>query len=562
MTEPRVSTEVDALREELQRLFGLLRDGVPAEFHSAAVVELLRTMDLAYLYLMETGEWPNPWEDRVRFGTVRALSLFVPGAANSAIPMAHRATEEHVRWAGAALVESGTLALMSLWADYAATGLVSIHRTRGGEFRMRVLHEDAGVEALEREDLDWLRAQIAAIQVPELMEWSERQPAIRQLIESAFRAGLFPADPQIEEYFETAAVMHAERLLGYDYFPNGARLGGLDFLTYKYAVVALIRRALADSYRVRVLLALRRTPLDSVSARGCVIPIHSRGEIERMISDVLENDRESASRVVEFLTLDAPFAAGTYPGIPHAANPPFVQVSREHLAFSIYGCLNAPFQFLLARLRDAFPRDWNSAANLNEAAFRDELYGLFAGDRFVCVPRGIMLRAEGQVLTDVDAFVLDRETGEAGLFQLKWWFTFGASMRERSSGAKNLAAETSRWVERVTEWLRVRGLVAIADAANLARGDRRCLARARLFVIGRHSAHFSGQEPNEDGSARGTWPQVVRLMRESDTANPIAGLWEALRSDSPHRRVRVAGGRVVLRAGDLRVSLSGYRRER
>jgi hypothetical protein len=554
------------LRGRVTRSIEDLQRGVPLEWYRAAVLEILRTLDQAQLHMMANGEWPELWLERVRFGMVRLLALFMSNTADGD-PSAGPSSEQRAEWAGSTLVRCGTLTVISLLADYAATGLAALRKTAPNQYTMNILHSDAGVEALERADMNWWRNHIAASQHSEEMQISGREEEIRKRIALAIQARMSideeddenEDDAEVDEYFESLAVLQAERMVGYDYFPDHVLLGGVEFLNYKRAVVALVRWALYECNRVDVYLELLSTPIDSVQAREIVTPTINRKHVVDLFSEALNIDDVRASRITEMFTMDEAFATTRYSAIPSVAVPPLVSIGADHIAVSLHGCLNAPFQFLLARLRAAYPEDWRSAANQNEAVFRGELYDLFPGDRFLCVSREIKLYHEKRELTDIDAFILDRETGAVGIFQLKWWFTFGAGMRERSSGAKNLAEEAAEWIQRVQWWISHYGLDALANVAGLRRSDRKRLQRPRLFVVGRNFVHFSGQAPAEDAVARGTWYQILRLTVE-DFASDISvdTLWEALRRDSPHRRIRPGAPRTIISAGDFEVVIEGY----
>lgn len=555
------SPELLELRSKLRSGFDALRDSVPEKFHGAAVLEILRTMDQAEL-LIATGEQAHLWVERVRYGTVRALALFLPGAIRAQEPPSGQVNLQLASWGFPALVQSGTLSLASLFADFAATGLTILRKTGNDEYSMRAVHPDSGVEALEREDLGWWRDRIATLQADEEEQLLRSEPYMRRQLALAIlgsgddNGG--PAEAEMDDYFESLAVLHTERMLGYDYFTNSARFGGIDFLTYELAVVLLVRWALYESRRIQVQLDLLSVPLDTLAARELLVQVLPRQEIVDFFCSTLDIDDASASQITTMFTLDEDFAASDYPGIPSSANPPFVALGGDHLAVSLHGCLNAPFQFLLARLRPTFPNDWRSAANQHEGVFREQLYTLFGEERFLCVPREIKLRVDGRELTDIDAFVLDRETGVAGLFQLKWWLTFGASMRERASVARNMESESAKWIGRVQGWLEGHGLTTLAHQASLRRVDRNRLRSVRLFLLGRNFVHFSGQPPPDDGVARGNWHQVLRLTAEGlPGESRIEALWEALRLDSPHLRLQQATGRTVVDSGDFRVILDG-----
>jgi len=557
-----MSPELEELRARVSAAIQSVYAEVPPTFHGDAVVEILRTMDWAELYMQMRGVWPDGWTERVRYGMVQALSLFVPGAESSQLP-SREVTEERAWWAHSALFRCGTQSLVSLFADYAAVGLARLYSAGPNQYMMRLVHADSGVEALERADMDWWRERIASLQASEEAELDCRAPQIhhrlaaRMLNESDDGKGY--GDDEIDLYFEERAVIHAERLAGYDYFPNGASFGGVDFFMYECAVVVLLRWALYECSRIRVQLDLASVSLDALQARELFAPVLPRNEVLALFEEALGTDRVRASQIADMFTLDADFASMSYTTIPGAANPPLVGLGDGHVALSLHGCLNAPYQFLLARLRDSYSKDWRSAANQNEAVFREQLYTLFPGDRFLCVPREIKLTIQKNEFTDIDAFVLDRETGVAGLFQLKWGFAFGASMRERSSGSTNFVEETTRWIARVDSWIRDFGLSGLANQASLRRADRRCLQRVRMFLLGRNFAHYSGQAPADDGVARGTWHQVLRLTADGlSPESPIDTLWESLRRDNPHNRIRSARGRTVITAGDFSVTLVGY----
>ena len=66
------------------------------------------------------------------------------------------------------------------------------------------------------------------------------------------------------------------------------------------------------------------------------------------------------------------------------------------------------------------PRNVHAFAANREDWMREQLYGMFGGKRYIRFPGNLKLRRGGAVLTDIDAVVYDRLTGDVGLFQLKW----------------------------------------------------------------------------------------------------------------------------------------------
>src|SRR3712207_2819612 len=96
---------VAELRGRIKNGVEELRATVPVAFHGGAVLELLRSMDEAQLYMEARGEWPYRWRERVRYGTVRALALFVASAAAERQLQAHFSTREYAAWASSTLID-------------------------------------------------------------------------------------------------------------------------------------------------------------------------------------------------------------------------------------------------------------------------------------------------------------------------------------------------------------------------------------------------------------------------------------------------------------------------
>jgi hypothetical protein len=151
----------------------------------------------------------------------------------------------------------------------------------------------------------------------------------------------------------------------------------------------------------------------------------------------------------------------------------------------------------------------------------------------VKIDRSVEIKKNGKVLTDIDAVLFDRRTGVAGLFQLKWQDAFGNSMQERGSKKTNLLNTGNEWVDRVIAFMGESDCKT--SAVKLGLGSYEAEVKGfRLFVIGRNSAHFSGDGIPNASAAWGMWPQVLRLAAETyDLSNPIEGLFRALKADSP-----------------------------
>lgn len=93
-------------------------------------------------------------------------------------------------------------------------------------------------------------------------------------------------------------------------------------------------------------------------------------------------------------------------------------------------------------------------------------------------------------------------------------------------------------------------------------------ANIRLFVLGRHFAHFSGDFKPDERAAWGLWPKVLRLVKEryelvdrsdvlqvsrsSDNyADGIEWLFHALRNDSPTLKRLPIDGEHEVKLGNV-----------
>jgi hypothetical protein len=259
--------------------------------------------------------------------------------------------------------------------------------------------------------------------------------------------------------------------------------------------------------------------------------------LKDMVTDIaaaLEIELGAAEAIVDTLTLTTENKAA-HCGVPGDwVAPLFIEIGDRQLLRPLYGAFSNPFFFLLRELRRRYPADWDSAVNEREKVFRKEVYDLFPSDRFHRLDRTILVREHGKVITDIDAFVFDRHTKTAAVFQLKWQDFIGASLRKRRSQKSNLLHTGNLWVEQVSNWLSNVSHEDIASVVEINSDDMVNAIQFRLFVLGRNSAHFSGPESPDPRAVWGQWYQFVRIaVEEFDPENPIEGFYTTLRAKSP-----------------------------
>ena len=147
---------------------------------------------------------------------------------------------------------------------------------------------------------------------------------------------------------------------------------------------------------------------------------------------------------------------------------------------------------------------------------RDQLYGMFGGNRYVCFPSNLKLRRGGAVLTDIDAVVYDRLSGDVGLFQLKWQDYSTNNVRQLQSKAANLSAELVDWSAKVRSWIEENGVSALDKSLRLKQKRRETVRNVLLFAISRSAIRTQGYGVKTDvpNLAMAAWAQFARVRME------------------------------------------------
>ncbi|TAM13859.1 MAG: hypothetical protein EPN65_22180 [Pandoraea sp.] len=163
------------------------------------------------------------------------------------------------------------------------------------------------------------------------------------------------------------------------------------------------------------------------------------------------------------------------------------------------------------------PRSEHAVAVDREDWMRTHLYAMFGGMRYIHFPGSLKLRRGGSILTDIDAVVYDRLTGDVGLFQLKWQDYSTNDVRQLQSKAANLSAELVDWSAKVKSWIEENGISALDKSLRLKRKRREAVRGILLFAISRSLARTQGYGIKTEAPdlAMAVWPQFVRARMES-----------------------------------------------
>lgn len=214
--------------------------------------------------------------------------------------------------------------------------------------------------------------------------------------------------------------------------------------------------------------------------------------------------------------------------------PMFIDLGNGMLLRPVSAQLRNPLLSFQAIAQWRNPLTRNAMSAMREGWFRTELYGLFGGSRYICVPGNIVLRRGRQRLTDIDAIVFDRTNGELALFQLKWQDYSTNDIRELGSKASNLASEVDEWAERVLEWIRENSSEDVAKAFRLKLIEPQRITAVFLFAASRAVSrpHGYGFPIKSELISIASWPQLKRMRAQvGPVPHVISTFHERLREE-------------------------------
>ena len=522
------------------------------------LLELVRAIDYYFVYVLGLDDKRREEEidsdrwDLYMHGQTKAVSLFVDHSSIQAGPSLTRSTPVHQGWADAVIQSCGRLSMCEMILNLHRYGSLELSMPSPRTIHATVRERELGIEPLEAEEFlifsdmateidQHIREQLLAI-----------RPGVKALmgpLVSPWQEHFIQYDtiPEIDSYFHGQGHLwsraHYER--GQGAFPPQATFGGLPFELYQEAVVHVIGWALKHIAFCGLLLSSHK----DLDIRNLLTVTTDEALLRSYLSAGLDITESDALQVLDTLKL-TPQNLHAHPSEPGTDIAPFLNINSSGVVYSIAGSLGSPLHFMLTELNRRYPKDWDRAVNGREEIFREELYHLFPTRRFAKAERPLILKHEGAVATDIDAAILDTSTGTLGLFQLKWQDPFGSSMRKRNSKMMNFLDEANRWVSVVSSILshNPRALDhLIGEGAGAIHDTERIL----LFVVGRHFSHFSGGVYRDSRAAWGTWPQMLRLFKESyDDSDPITWLHKMLQEQSPSSRTPIVSRCYEMQIGE------------
>lgn len=224
---------------------------------------------------------------------------------------------------------------------------------------------------------------------------------------------------------------------------------------------------------------------------------------------------------------------------------------------TIKGLLDEPFDFILYNIRNFFPEAWDKNVNQREAVFRTQLYTVFDDPRFSCVQHPVIIKEKNKTLTDIDAVVIDKKTGEIALFQLKWQDPADYSPFTLKSKRSNYYSAAEKWLEIIEKWLSNSADEDIASklGVKVKYFDKKKIS---IFVLGRRRGNYSGNGPYPYECAWSQWYQIMYaasyLRQENEFT--ISNLYKLIVSTSPFN-IKISEKPVTFCYGKYRIKFGG-----
>ncbi|MCZ4074947.1 hypothetical protein O8B39_08370 [Agrobacterium rhizogenes] len=505
------------MTEAIDRIEGIRREHLDQNAKSWAglerllIMELVRSLDeAAFAFKIAPNGSELLEKDSVRnlmmlgASTALAASLSLIRNAPGNVPWV-RSDPSLAALADRHLLECGKLSVIHRLATLERYGLAKTSFPSPDKLVIEV--EDDGAESTERAEGRWLsnqqRLRLQAIEQSMVARKNDIGERIGRYVTAVEGWSIaYDADPDTVGYHRDLAEMYSAGTAELDSLPPMSQISGRAFDEWNRVSMDAYGKVLHHIACGTKLMSQfphldLRNLLTAFARRDDIEESWGGGDQGRQILNLLTLDAEGAQRLDAHHEIPIPY---------------YIDFGRDFVLLPIFGALMNPVAGLTNQLRHLHRRDWDRALNAREAVFRSDLAKLLEADRYVVLDRGCNLRkSDGSILTDVDTAVIDRETGELCLVQLKWPDIYGRSLAERESRRSNLA-KANDWVGRVHDWIAGRTSDEVCKALHLPQcGDR----PVSLLVLSRHVADFVDAKDFDRRAIWTSWPRLAKTVSES-----------------------------------------------
>lgn len=336
----------------------------------------------------------------------------------------------------------------------------------------------------------------------------------------------YDGDQDVESYFRDLAYLDSIHDTEWDMYPDDVLFNNVCYASFVDSVVDLSGYAIKHIYFVNVL----REKHPDLLVENLFYLLNTKDELLRLIRENGDLSVQQAEEVLKVLSLSAS-NKGLYENT-QASCAPLIKISSNQYIHSCAGSLYRPFSFMLDNITMLYPNICDKNRNKREAIFRNELYEMMPN--FHCIDHQIVLKKNGQRITDIDATAIDSETGEIALFQLKWQDHTSLSPKTLLSKSKNYTLEVIQWINRITLWIENS---SEAEIANLLGVKPKFVDKSKiyLFALGREHGNYSGTAPDTPNCTWVQWYHFLDyILRHGGRNCRISDMHKELNEESPH----------------------------
>lgn len=223
--------------------------------------------------------------------------------------------------------------------------------------------------------------------------------------------------------------------------------------------------------------------------------------------------------------------------------PPFpiiFEYTGNTVIKSLAGLNGSPFEYLLRSLRHAYPRDYDKNQNKREASMvRAVTRTLHAVNPRLIFMKGVKIRGNGNVLTDIDFSAWDASAGELILFQLKHQDPFGSDMKQRRNRSGKLKGEVEKWFSTIEEWINKTRIDSIKSSLRIKKSTHLEKSDIYKIVLTKNFAHFLSETEMPDNACYSTWFQYISILdKVKDTVEgdiKLSEIYLALENSMAHK---------------------------
>ena len=558
-------TQEAAFRCLAERELDVVRQSIPNDpnHRFAVFLEVVRLLD--YWTVIQSFGPPEkrlaPADFQIlRWGWNRAVAHLLSPVTLPGIPIM-KSTRETRQYALTVLHEFGRSVLMHRTADMIAAGFVSVESS-GNSFVVRNTGDatwgfadlldisaaqdlEANLRSAESQFQDWeiidpddtdaasRLGRFCGMRRIDFEKW--KHPNIESLMiplihpwDSGYGMMMgYGAEPEIDHHFLAEAMELVEEWRFDAGIHPTAKVA--DTTGAEAAVIALVIISLHLKHVRFALLAAKHHP--TISLPLSLTIWGPEADLINSIAELTRLDKKIVQRALNTLILranEAPFLHNR----TEAFVPLLIGVGNQFLLQPVSSLAGNPLTSISVLAQN---RDRNSAHALlkpREDWLRSHIYGLFRGKRYECFEGTRRLRAEGRIITDIDATIFDRTTGELALIQIKCQDYYTNDVRQLRSKVCNLVKEVDEWAERVTRWLAGKTAMAIAQNLRLSTRKNRPISAVYLFAISQSVARTRGYGyvPRHQSLALANWSQFFRIRAQVGPAPHVF--------DQMHRKIR------------------------